>query len=136
MNFSTAVVTVFRRYAVFSGRSGRPEFWWFALFIAVLTVATNALDATLFSSLVTDPSTGFDVSSGPLNVILTLVTIVPCLAVSARRFHDTGRSGWWTLVWLIPVVGWIAAIYLCAQEGQPAANEYGPPVPSSELSTA
>lgn len=136
MNFPTAVATVFRRYAVFSGRSGRPEFWWFFLFSVVVSIATDALDSTLFSSLVSNPDSGFGVGDGPLTAIFFVITIVPSLAVSARRFHDTGRSGWWTLVWLIPVVGWIAAIYLCAQAGQPTTNEYGPQVPSSELAAA
>lgn len=128
MNFPTAVVTVFRRYAVFSGRSGRAEYWWFFLFSAVVSVIANALDSSLFRSLMTEPESGFAVTGGPLTAIFGLVTLVPTLAVSARRFHDTGRSGWWTLVWLIPVVGWIAAVVMCAQQGQPAANEYGSPV--------
>ncbi|EAP98653.1 hypothetical protein JNB_00755 [Janibacter sp. HTCC2649] len=128
VNFPTAVATVFRRYAVFSGRSGRPEFWWFVLFSAVVSVAADALDSTLFPTLMSNPDTGFAVSGGPLTVIFSLITIVPSLAVSARRFHDTGRSGWWTLMWLIPLVGWIAAVVMCAQQGQRVGNAYGPPL--------
>ncbi|WP_353950375.1 DUF805 domain-containing protein [Knoellia sp. S7-12] len=135
MNFWTAIASVFRQYAVFSGRAGRPEYWWFFLFSAVLSVATGALDSSMFPSLVSDPGSGFAVSGGPLSAIFGLATLIPTLAVSARRFHDTGRSGWWTLIWLIPVVGWIMAIVMCAQVGQRVANEYGPPATSPALAT-
>ena len=83
-----------------------------------------------------DPESGFAVRGGPISAIYTLVALVPTLAVSARRFHDTGRSGWWILIWLVPVVGWIVAIVICAQPGQPRGNQYGSPVTSAEPAIA
>jgi uncharacterized membrane protein YhaH (DUF805 family) len=60
-----------------------------------------------------------------LNSIVALATILPSLAVGARRLHDTNRSGWWKLLWIIPLLGWIVVIIFLAQEGESSDNQYG-----------
>ena len=106
MNFTDAVKTCFSNYANFSGRAKRPEFWWFFLFLVVLNVITSMLGSFI-------------------SILASLATLVPSLAVGARRLHDTGRTGWWQLIVLIPLIGFIVLVIFCAQEGQPADNEYG-----------
>lgn len=105
MTFQEAIKLCFQKYADFNGRAKRPEFWWFALFMFL---------ASLILGIV----------SSMLSGLFSLTVIVPSLAVGARRLHDIGRSGWWQLIWLVPVIGWIILIYWCVQEGDAATNEY------------
>lgn len=113
MDFQTAVRTCFNKYATFSGRARRPELWWFALFNLLVQAVLGVMDAALGAEL--------------FNSIYSLVVLLPSLAVSARRLHDIGRSGWWLLLGLIPVIGMLVLIYWFIQPGEPAANEHGPP---------
>ncbi|NEB94120.1 DUF805 domain-containing protein [Streptomyces bauhiniae] len=105
-------VDVLKKYAVFSGRARRQEYWMFTLFSLiisiVLTILDNALDINFLAG------------------IYALAVLVPSLAVGVRRLHDTSRSGWWLLLVLIPFVGAIVLIVFFAIEGKPEANEYGP----------
>ena len=104
--FQQAVKTCFNKYAVFTGRAGRPEFWWFFLLqVAVYVVASMV--------------------HGLIYVVAMLALLVPAIAVGARRLHDTGKSGWFMLLGLIPVVG-LVLLYFMALPGQPQDNEYGP----------
>lgn len=115
MSFTEAVSSVFSKYATFSGRARRSEFWWFALFNLIASVVAGFIDnAVLGISL--------------LGAIYGLATILPGLAVGCRRLHDIGRSGWWLLIGLIPLVGWIILIVWYVKEGTPGENEYGPAV--------
>ena len=114
MNFNDAVSVVFSKYATFSGRARRSEFWWFALFSFIANIVVAMVDRALGLHL--------------LQPLYSLGVLLPSLAVSARRLHDIGRSGWWMLIVLIPLVGWIIAIIWYAKEGTPGDNEYGPPV--------
>ena len=98
MTFGDSIRICFTKYADFKGRATRSEFWWFMLFIVLVSVATSILS---------------DVLSG----LFSLAVLLPSVAVSTRRLHDVNRSGWWQLVGLIPVIGWILVIYWCAQEG-------------------
>ncbi|MFE1307643.1 DUF805 domain-containing protein [Streptomyces sp. NPDC058755] len=105
-------VDVLKKYAVFSGRARRQEFWMFFLFnlivSIVLTVVGNAIDSNI------------------LSVIYALAVLLPYLGVAVRRLHDTGRSGWWILIALIPLVGTIILIVFLATEGKSEPNQYGP----------
>ena len=112
----------FRKYATFSGRAGRPEFWFFVLFVTLITVGLAVIDVML------GIAAG---GAGLLSGIFTLLVIVPSIAVTVRRLHDTGRSGWWWLVNLIPLVGPIIAIVFCASRGELQANRFGAP-PSAQ----
>lgn len=114
MGFAAAVSTAFSKYATFTGRAGRPEFWWFFLFNLIVTMVVSALDRLIF---------GHEL----LIFIAALVVVLPYMAVSVRRLHDTGRSGWWLLLGLVPLVGTIVLLYWYASAGTPATNEYGPP---------
>lgn len=114
MNFTEAVSSVFSKYATFTGRARRSEFWWFTLFSAIADVVATGIDRSIGLNVV--------------GVLYTLAALLPSLAVSARRLHDIDRSGWWMLIVLIPVVGWIIAIIWYAKEGTPGENRFGPPV--------
>jgi uncharacterized membrane protein YhaH (DUF805 family) len=119
-----------RRYADFSGRSRRKEFWSWVLFIWVATFILMYLDSALglggtASSYSSGSGVGFNMSGGWLSTIFMLAILVPNIAVSVRRLHDTGKSGWMILVGLIPILGWIYLIYLYVQPGDVGPNRFG-----------
>ncbi|MEO6919241.1 MAG: DUF805 domain-containing protein [Collimonas sp.] len=105
MTFTESIKVCFSKYADFNGRASRSEYWWYVLFIVLATFATDMVSHTL---------------SG----LFSLATLVPSIAVAARRLHDTDRSGWWQLISLIPVLGWIAIIYFLVQEAK-EPNRFG-----------
>jgi uncharacterized membrane protein YhaH (DUF805 family) len=105
---------VLENYANFEGRDTRPQYWWFVLGMFIFYIVLNVL-----SSIV--------VVLGFLVLVLALGLLVPSIAATTRRLHDTGRSGWWQLISLVPIVGAIILIVLCALPGQAQANSYGPP---------
>lgn len=100
------------QYAVFTGRVTRKSFWIYVLVCLVIFIPLKlAADAVLLGGLVD---------------LLALVVLVPSIAITARRLHDTGKSGWWQLVGLIPLVGVIVMIVFLVQKGDAGDNEYGP----------
>ncbi len=101
MNFQDAIRTCLTKYADFSGRATRPEYWWFVLFVVL-----GGILLSLISSI--------------LGGIFSLATLLPSLAAATRRLHDTQRSGWWQLIGLVPVIGVIVLLVFLAQEGKPA----------------
>src|SRR3712207_4024073 len=109
----------FKKYAVFGGRSRRMEYWSFVLFNFVVFVVLAGIDALLgtFSS-----AAGVGLLSG----IYVLATLVPILALTVRRLHDFDRSGWWVLVYLIPLIGPIVLFVFALLDGTPGDNRYGP----------
>lgn len=111
MNLQQAVSSVLSQYATFTGRARRSEYWFWVLATIIATVAAAIIDAVLGAQVV--------------GLILALATIVPNLAVGARRLHDTGRSGWLQLIGIIPIVGWIILIVWFAEDSH-ADNEHGP----------
>ena len=107
MDFKQAVLRCVRdKYAEFNGRAGRSEFWWFALACFLVGLVFSILHLDIIGMLV------------------NLALLIPSLAVGARRLHDIGKSGWFQLIWLIPILGWIFLIYLLAQPSV-GPNEYG-----------
>ena len=96
MNFSTAIKTCFRKYATFKGRAPRSEYWWFYALYTALEIASTALDETVFNLGPDD--------IGLFGTGLLVVMLLPGLAVHVRRFHDTGRSGWWLALLLVVAV--------------------------------
>ncbi len=112
MTMMEAVSAVFSKYATFSGRSRRSEYWYFTLFNLLVALVLNFLSRYIGA---------FDFIAG----IYSLATLVPGLAVAVRRLHDTGRSGFWLLLVLIPIVGSIILIVWCATDSQPGENQYG-----------
>ncbi len=105
MNFSQAVGTCLRKYVDFSGRAGRPEFWWFFLFQIIVMVVTGFM-------------------SDILNGLAALALLLPGLAVGARRLHDIGKTAWFLLLGLIPILGFLILLYWFVQPSGPA-NVYG-----------
>ncbi|MGL5291210.1 MAG: DUF805 domain-containing protein [Vibrionaceae bacterium] len=111
-------LSVLKKYAVFSGRARRKEFWYFTLLNVLLTAALAFVDQKLGLFY---PQVGI----GVLSAIYTLIALLPSTGVLMRRLHDTGRSAWWGLITLIPLLGAIALVVLLAQNGQPYDNKYG-----------
>jgi len=119
-----------KRYFEFTGRSRRKEFWMFALFLFILGIVASIVDHILGYGAVTTTSGpgsfNFSYTSyGPLTIILLLGTIIPRIAVAIRRLHDTDRSGWWLLLILIPIIGWIILLVFYCTDGTHGPNRFG-----------
>ena len=113
MNFDWFLNPIKNHYADFSGRATRKEFWMFILFWLLISIGLYALSVIV---------------GGVAKLVHTLIALaifIPSLAIGARRLHDTGKSGWWQLVSLIPFVGVILMIVLFAQKGEDQDNIYG-----------
>ena len=108
----------FTKYAQFSGRSRRKEFWLFYLMLMIATVVLTGVDILIGTF---DSVSGFGLLSG----IFTLAIIVPSLAVSVRRLHDTNRTGWWLLLSIIPILGTIVLVVFWCLRGTQGQNDYG-----------
>jgi len=109
---------VLRKYAVFGGRARRREYWYFLLFyvlVYMLFILVDVVAGTI------DQRIGLGLFSG----IYVLATIVPLIAVTVRRLHDTGRSGWWALIGIIPLVGTVIQFILMLLDSEVHENEYG-----------
>lgn len=104
---------VMKKYVVFSGRACRTEYWMFFLFNFVITFVLGILEG-LFNI------------RGVLGALYSLAVLLPGIAVSIRRLHDIGRSGWWLWISLIPLVGLVVIIIFMVQDSQPGENAYGP----------
>ena len=127
MNFSTAVKTCFSKYATFSGRAQRSEFWWFVLFVMGVNFILTFVDSFLFGTVTTMPG-GFSASTNTpyLSGLFMLVTFLPNISVAVRRLHDTDRSGWWYWIALVPIIGFIMLIVWFASKGTQGTNRFGP----------
>ena len=126
MTFGDAIRTCFSKYADFSGRARPSEYWWWVLFV----VLVETVLWIVFVSVAAGDSGGAGLVGGLLGVVV-LALIIPSLAVFVRRMHDTGRSGWFWFLGLVPIVGPIILIVFLVQPGDPGANKYGEPVPLS-----
>lgn len=118
MNFMEAVSACFNKYATFSGRALRSEFWYFALFGLLASIIANVLDTALFAA---------PLGGGWASAIVSLGLLIPNIAVGARRLHDIGKSGWFQLIVLIPLIGAIILIVWFCRRGEDGPNAYGPP---------
>lgn len=117
MDFVTAVKICLSKYATFKGRARRSEFWFFVLFWMLLGVAAAIIDTAFF---------GFGPRhSGPVGALVALILLLPYLAVHVRRLHDKDYAGWWLLLWLIPVIGWIVLVVWYCQRGTLGPNRFG-----------
>ena len=117
MTFSQAITTCFSKYATFTGRATRPEYWYFVLFTAIVSAVFQVL-SNLFPLLNAPPAL-------IVMVVISFLIFIPALAVSVRRLHDIGRSGWWVLICFVPLIGWILLIYWHCKPGV-GANDFGP----------
>lgn len=122
MTFMESVRTCLKEnYCNFEGRAPRSEYWWFALFVALLGIATSILDGFLGTYTVT--SSGKMI--GFINSIFLLAILLPSIAVAVRRLHDTDRSGWFYLLIFIPIIGSIVLIIFFIQQGTSGRNRFG-----------
>ncbi len=105
-------VEVLKKYAVFTGRASRTEYWMFFLFNLIIVLAIGIVERILGIPAV-------------LGIIYGLAVLVPGIAVGVRRMHDTDRTGWWLLIGFVPVIGAIVVIVFLAQASTPGDNQYG-----------
>ncbi len=110
-------LTVLKKYAVFSGRAQRAEYWMFLLFSTIVGMILGIIDAVLSLQLVSGVSI--------LYTVYMLAVLIPSLAVSVRRLHDIDRSGWFLLIVFIPIVGLIWLLILYVRERTSGENQYG-----------
>lgn len=104
-------INAFKQYADFTGRASRQDYWMFIVFYMIFLVLLGVLGAMLGTSLLT--------------TLFSLVILVPSISITARRLHDIGRSGWWQLIGLLPLIGLIVMIIFLVQASD-EDNEYGP----------
>ena len=104
---------VFKKFAVFEGRSRRQEYWMFVLFNFIAMFVLSVVDGMIF---------GTQLLSG----LYSLAVLVPAIALSVRRLHDIGKSGLWMLLALIPFLGWLALFVFSVMDSEPGSNAYGP----------
>ena len=111
-------LVVLKKYATFSGRAQRAEYWWFYLISTLIIIGLSLIDQATGTL---DEETGM----GLLTTLYSLAILIPSIAVGVRRLHDTGRSGWWLLIGLIPVIGSIVLIVFFVLDSEPGDNAYG-----------
>jgi uncharacterized membrane protein YhaH (DUF805 family) len=120
MNWYMEVV---KKYAVFSGRARRAEYWWFFLINFVIGIVLSILSSIVMAN--SNSNSSFNVFSC-ISGLYGLALLLPGLGVVIRRLHDTGKSGWWIFISLIPLVGEIWLLVILATDSQPGDNQYGP----------
>jgi uncharacterized membrane protein YhaH (DUF805 family) len=119
MTFSEAIRTCFSKYVDFSGRAARSEYWWFILFIALGNIVLSFVDAAIFGRSVDGQTVSI------LGAIWSLALLLPAIAVGVRRLHDRDMTGWWLLLYLIPVLGALVLLFFFVQSGTNGANRFG-----------
>ena len=116
MTFAEAVRSGFDHYVKFDGRASRPAFWWWFLFGVLVGIGATIIDAIIGT---------FGVVGG----LVSLALLLPNLSVAIRRLHDTDHTGWWVLIGLIPIIGFIVLLIFYLRQSDPGENQYGPPPP-------
>jgi len=111
-------IEALKKYAVFGGRARRKEYWFFALFNIIISIVLAVIDGVTGSF-------SAEAGVGLLGGIYTLAVLIPGIAVSVRRLHDTDRSGWWLFIALIPLIGAIVLLVFMVQDSKPGQNQYG-----------
>lgn len=120
MDAQTAVKAFYQQYADFKGRSGRAAFWWPVLWVFVGSIVLNVIESVI--------PTG-----GILSGLWSLAHIVPSLAVGVRRLHDTSKTGWLILLYLIPIIGFLILLFISFIKKSDPPNEYGPTPAGAEM---
>lgn len=117
---------VLKKYADFSGRARRKEYWMFFLFNTIFVFIAGILDGTI--AVILDATLGtnmIEIGYGLFYVLYVLAIFVPALAVLVRRLHDIGKSGWWFFIFFIPIIGGFWLLFLLITDSQPGENQYG-----------
>ena len=112
------------RYAQFTGRAGRSEFWWFQLFIMIISIPLYLL--SFYAGYSGSQRLALVVTG--LGVVMWLAFVLPSIAATIRRLHDTDRSGWWLLLGFVPFVSLVLLVFPLLP-GTPGGNRFGAPVP-------
>jgi uncharacterized membrane protein YhaH (DUF805 family) len=113
-------LAVLNKYAVFTGRANRSEYWYYTLFSIIFSIVASMIDNALNLKF----GTGLT-NSGVVSSLYSLALFIPGLAVSVRRLHDVEKSGWYLLLVLLPIIGWIWLLVLYCTEGTRGTNQYG-----------
>jgi uncharacterized membrane protein YhaH (DUF805 family) len=116
MTFGEAIKAGFQNYVNFTGRASRSEFWYWVLFVILVSIAASVIDYMLFPRGIVYP----------ISTLVWLGFFLPNLSVAVRRLHDVDYSGWWVLLSLIPIVGMIVLIIWWCQRGAAGPNRFGP----------
>ena len=124
MNIGQSIRTCFSKYAIFHGRAVRSEYWWFFLIYICLNHGATLFDEFIYKI----PGEPILIRGEALSISSLIVVcgmLLPLLAVGARRLHDTGRSGWWQVLWLT-LIGGLLVSYWMAKAGEKGDNQFGP----------
>lgn len=112
-------IVALKKYADFSGRSQRAEYWYYALFYLLIFSILTIIDIIMGTY-------NDEYKMGLFGGIFVLATFTPTIAVSARRLHDIGRTAWWLLIGIVPMIGYIVLVIFALQDSQSGTNSYGP----------
>lgn len=118
MTFQESVSSCFNKYATFSGRATRSEYWWFALFNIIVSVVLN---------IVVQAGGGESMALNLVAAVASLALFLPGLAVGVRRLHDIDKAGWWLLIAFIPLIGFILLLIWFCTKGSVGENRFGFP---------
>ena len=122
------VDTLKNRYAAFKGRATRSEYWYFLLFSIIIALILTALDSMIINPLLGIQPLVETARTGILGTLFSFGTLIPSIALAIRRLHDIGKSGWWILLGVIPlvnIIGIFVLLYLFIKDSQPGENLYG-----------
>jgi len=111
-------IQVLKKYADFSGRASRSEYWWFMLFTTLVNIILMVVDSQLGTF---NDAAGM----GMLGGLYTLLVLLPSIGVQVRRLHDVDRSGWWLLIYLVPIIGFIVIMIFACMKGTSGSNRFG-----------
>ena len=111
-------IAALKKYAIFRGRACRSEYWYFVLFYLLIHIVLGLMDGILGSQR--------REGAGLLGSLFALAMLLPTLAVAVRRLHDIGKSGWWLLVSLVPLIGGLIPLVFAVRDSEPGDNAYGP----------
>jgi len=114
-----------RKYGVFGGRARRKEYWYFVLFNIIISIVLRVIDRATGSF-------SAEAGMGLLGAIYALAILIPSVAVTVRRLHDTDHSGWWLFIPLIPIIGAIVLFVFTVQDSNAGENKYGPSPKAAE----
>jgi uncharacterized membrane protein YhaH (DUF805 family) len=118
VTFTGAIKSGFNKYVTFKGRASRSEYWYWTLFVVLLSICTQLFDVAAFPQSVWSPT----------NTIFAIITLLPGWAVSVRRLHDVNRSGWWLLI-VLTVIGAFVILYWVIKNSDQGKNSYGEQIP-------
>lgn len=112
-------LNAWRRYVDFSGRSRRREYWFFVLFNVLISIGLSIVDSVLGLG-------NIEAGLGVLSSLYGLAVLLPSLSYAVRRCHDIGRSGWWLLLLVIPLIGPLVILIFMLMDSEPGSNSFGP----------